>query len=209
MLAILDPELRHVSPSRGQSMALIGSLALISIIVGAAAPAPRAAARSNESTVASAPPIGVDLASSQKQPLVKGYPDSREIIDGSRTHKVISMSTLENQRTVTSQSTSTSVSTAVGPVVEAAASVGMKLGMAAGRNALLSLLGSKPAAGKDSDERPVLLARILTSDTSASLRRIAAWGLNEYASQQVATEALANALRRDRDASVREMAAWS
>src|SRR6478735_5598751 len=41
MLAILDPDLRHSSPSRKQSAALIGSLALIAIIVGAAAPAPR------------------------------------------------------------------------------------------------------------------------------------------------------------------------
>jgi beta-lactamase regulating signal transducer with metallopeptidase domain len=45
MLAILDPDLRHSSPSRKQSAALIGSLALISIIVGAAAPSPRAADR--------------------------------------------------------------------------------------------------------------------------------------------------------------------
>src|SRR6478735_5585944 len=41
MLAILDPELRHSSPSRKQSAALIGSLALISIVVGAAAPLPQ------------------------------------------------------------------------------------------------------------------------------------------------------------------------
>ena len=40
MLAILDPELRHGSPSRRQSATLIGGLALISIVVGAAAPAP-------------------------------------------------------------------------------------------------------------------------------------------------------------------------
>jgi HEAT repeat protein len=64
-------------------------------------------------------------------------------------------------------------------------------------------------AGKDTDERPVLLAKILATDTSASLRRIAAWGLNEYADHQVAAEALSKALRGDRDADVREMAAWS
>src|SRR5256714_3093942 len=43
MLAILDPDLRHSSPSRKQAIALIGSLALISIVVGAAAPSPRPA----------------------------------------------------------------------------------------------------------------------------------------------------------------------
>src|SRR5688500_7086498 len=42
MLAILDPELRHSTPSRRQSMTLIGSLAMMAIMIGAAAPAPRA-----------------------------------------------------------------------------------------------------------------------------------------------------------------------
>src|SRR5258705_12158595 len=43
MLAILDPELRHSTPSRRQSAALIGALAVISILVGAATPAPASA----------------------------------------------------------------------------------------------------------------------------------------------------------------------
>src|SRR5215207_10124438 len=43
MLAILDPELRHSMPSRRQSFALIGSLGVVAILVGAAAPAPRSA----------------------------------------------------------------------------------------------------------------------------------------------------------------------
>jgi beta-lactamase regulating signal transducer with metallopeptidase domain len=59
------------------------------------------------------------------------------------------------------------------------------------------------------DDRPVLLAKVLATDSSATLRRIAAWGLNEYADNPVAAEALANALKRDHDAGVREMAAWS
>ena len=43
MLAILDPELRHSTPSRRQSATLIGALAVISILVGAATPAPASA----------------------------------------------------------------------------------------------------------------------------------------------------------------------
>ena len=31
------------------------------------------------------------------------------------------------------------------------------------------------------DDRPQLLANVLKTDTSASLRKIAAWGLSEYA----------------------------
>jgi beta-lactamase regulating signal transducer with metallopeptidase domain/HEAT repeat protein len=206
MLAILDPELRHVSPSRRQSAALIGSLALISIIVGAAAPAPRAASASNNSAVAPAPSVGVDLAIGQKQPDVKGYPDVRERTT-SRTQTSTWTNTTQNQQTRVVESPT--IASALGDAVASAAAVGVTAGMAVTKSTIMSLLNGKQTAGKDSDERPVLLAKILASDTSASLRRIAAWGLNEYADNQVAAEALANALRHDRDASVREMAAWS
>jgi beta-lactamase regulating signal transducer with metallopeptidase domain/HEAT repeat protein len=208
MLAILDPELRHVSPSRRQSAALIGSLALISIIVGAAAPAPRAAVEPT-TTVArqTAASPNVDLASERKQVDANGYPDPREIVTRLHTQTSTSTTTSQSQRTVVSQSDP--IAGALGDVVAAAASVGVNTGLAVTKSTIMSLLGGKQAAGKDTDERPVLLARILTSDTSASLRRIAAWGLNEYADNQVAAEALANAVRHDRDASVREMAAWS
>src|SRR5256714_7242503 len=82
MLAILDPDLRHSSPSRQQSAALIGSLAMISILVGAAAPTPRAAEQT--ATIAAASVGNLDLAASQQTPMAKGYPDSREIIGGSK-----------------------------------------------------------------------------------------------------------------------------
>jgi len=201
MLAILDPELRHSSPSRRQSAALIGSLALISIVVGAAAPSPRI-------PVHSAPPVtsprGIELLNSQK-PDMKGYPDSREIIGGSKTH--------QKTETVTNQSTQTAISTQSNRVEDRFAKVVetvVQQGTSAASKALAQVFtqgGGK--AGKDSDERPVLLARILATDTSASLRRIAAWGLSEYADKQVAADALANALRHDADPTVREMAAWS
>ena len=176
MLAILDPELRHSSPSRKQSAALIGSLALISIVVGAAAPAPRAASDVTRSAVNASPAAELQML---PKPVAKGYPDSREIIGGSSTHV--------NTQTVSSSSAITTPS------------------------ALMQMLtqGNAQQAGKDSDERPVLLAKVLATDTSASLRRIAAWGLAEYADRQVAAEALATALRRDSNASVREMAAWA
>ncbi len=203
MLAILDPELRHSSPTRKQSTALIGSLALIAIIVGAAAPSPRAAATATTS-VGVNPAIGegsktadLTLLSSQRAPDHKGYPDSREIIGGSNTHTNTQTAMTQAQQTVTnfSERTSTAVNGAV----------------ITSPNALVEMLthGNAQKAGTDSDERPVLLAKVLTTDTSASLRRIAAWGLADYADRQVAVEALAGALRRDSNASVREMAAWA
>jgi beta-lactamase regulating signal transducer with metallopeptidase domain/HEAT repeat protein len=208
MLAILDPELRHSSPSRKQSAALIGSLALISIVVGAAAPSPRAHPEHALTPVNTAQ--GIDLLNS-RQSDTKGYPDSREIIGGSKMHEKTETVMSQNTQTVMSQNTITSMRTSQGEqnlakVVEQA----LKLGTSAASNALIQLAqGGSKAAGKDTDERPTLLARILATDTSASLRRIAAWGLAEYADNQIAAEALAKALGHDSDPTVREMAAWA
>jgi HEAT repeat protein len=210
MLAILDPELRHSSPSRKQSAALIGSLALISIVVGAAAPLPRAHPEHVLNPVNTAQ--GIELLNSRKSD-TKGYPDSREIIGGSKTHQKTETVFNQNTQTVMRQNTQTVTSTNTNPleqnfrrVVEEA----VKQGTSAASNALIKLAqGGSKAAGKDSDERPALLARVLASDTSASLRRIAAWGLAEYADNQIAAEALAKALAHDSDPRVREMAAWA
>lgn len=205
MLAILDPELRHVSPSRKQSMALIGSLAMIAIIVGAAAPAPRAPI-GQKSEVAAAPTVAdsLELATSQKRPDAKGYPDSREIIDGSKAHQSVQTSTFQRtvEKTVTNALQHTVPEYLQDAIAQASTSVKPAVIMDA-------LSKGSSRVQRDTDERPVLLARILASDTSAELRRIAAWGLAEYADEQVAVDALANALRRDSNADVREMAAWA
>lgn len=66
-----------------------------------------------------------------------------------------------------------------------------------------------PSARQVPSGTPLLLSRVLRSDTSARLRRTAAWGLREHVVTPAAIEALSHALRRDADASVREMAAWS
>jgi beta-lactamase regulating signal transducer with metallopeptidase domain len=218
MLAILDPELRHSSPSRRQSAALIGSLALISIIVGAAAPAPRAAAvgaprqapPTAPSTAASTPRIELP---NERQADTKGYPDSRELIGGSKTHMNTQTTTRMNEQTAKSISerTSTAIGTAVGTAVTSAVSQVVNSAAAittpSSLKQLLTQQGTQNG-GKD-DERPALLAKILATESSPSLRRIAAWGLADYAHRQVAADALATALRRDSDPSVREMAAWS
>jgi beta-lactamase regulating signal transducer with metallopeptidase domain/HEAT repeat protein len=216
MLAILDPELRHSSPSRRQSAALIGSLALISIVVGAAAPSPREAVQGAQGPVVSptptpAPTPTIELLSWRKSD-AKGYPDSREIIGGSMTHQstepAVQTKTLSNTITNTMTTVIASASNAAATAVSGAIA---KSSTGINRAALLQALGQGTAAAgkKDSDERPVLLARILTTDTSASLRRIAAWGLADYADNQVAADALAGALRRDSNPGVREMAAWA
>jgi beta-lactamase regulating signal transducer with metallopeptidase domain len=212
MLAILDPELRHSSPSRRQSATLIGSLALISIVMGAAAPAPRASSDLKAQT--SSQPV--KEVQSSPTAVKKGYPDSYEIIDGSKTHLNTQTATSQSEHTVTNMSerTAMSMSDAMTKGIAAGTSIAIRESARAIVNSPAALMealrqGAPKTAGKDSDERPALLAKVLATDTSASLRRIAAWGLAEYADTQTAADALAKALRHDSNAGVREMAAWA
>ena len=131
MLAILDPDLRHSSPSRNQSVALIGSLALIAVLVGAAAPSPRV---SEHAAFAPAPTDGdLQLASSQKAHDEKGYPDSREIIGGSNTHQMTQTMTSQAQST-SSQTQSTTTQSTITNSVQQAIKLGMDAGMKVGMN---------------------------------------------------------------------------
>jgi HEAT repeat protein len=50
---------------------------------------------------------------------------------------------------------------------------------------------------------------MLRTDSSARVRRVAAWGLNRYSHVDVALQALIAAVGGDANASVREMAAWA
>jgi HEAT repeat protein len=222
MLAILDPDLRHSTPSRRQSAALIGSLALISIIVGAAAPArqeqvPNVAQRANDLDLANPNVIdgaypnprlekklgksaqsGASAAASgsaNAQASASAQASAQATRTQTSTQRTLEMITQQTQNTLSFS-------------VEQAIKAGVKTGMRVAPSTLIGLINQQ-GAKSDTDERPALLAKILTTDADANLRRIAAWGLNDYADRQVAAEALANALRSDRDASVREMAAWS
>ena len=210
MLAILDPELRHSSPSRRQSAALIGSLALIAIVVGAAAPARRA--QDPVQTIVAAPPVkDADLT---RKPAEWGHPDSPEVIADSRIQTNWQSVTTQNQQTVTNPSSRVSdklseeVANAVGTAISASVATATASAITTASSLKQMLTKDDTQAGKD-DERPILLAKILATEPAAKLRRIAAWGLADHAHRQVAAEALATALRRDSDASVREMAAWA
>jgi HEAT repeat protein/beta-lactamase regulating signal transducer with metallopeptidase domain len=226
MLAILDPDLRHSTPSRKQSAALIAALALISLTVGAASPVARradaavVATRKAVEYAAPAPaakpaPLAELRDAPRTAPLQgKAYPDSG--VPG-----VMSASTKTKTQTQTQTQTQTHTSTSIsqdgGVVVNgkalatiAGASINIGLNAAAAELQNYISKGAKGDKGaKNPDDRPVLLAKVLRTDSSASLRRIAAWGLQEYADSPVAAEALSNAVRKDSDPKVREMAAWA
>jgi hypothetical protein len=159
MLAILDPALHRRGPGRFQTGSIAAGLGLTAILVGAAAPVPRATTVS----VMSPLPVAAERAAQ----------DTMDDVPG-------------------------------------AVRVPSAVPMPAPRQQAMRTRPSNASAEKHaSDGRAAVLAKTLRTDASGSVRRIAAWGLSEYADEQVAVEALAAAAGSDADASVREMAAWA
>ena len=210
MLAILDPELRHSMPGRKQTFALIGSLAVIALLVGAAAPAPRATeAKARVATQ----PNAVDPEFTPQDPSVSKKYDTDKAIDNAvdksmdkltdksfdRSYdKTVSRATERSVRVNTQTTMAEATADAETTSDKALEKIAERLGGTAAR----VQQGAK-------DDRPALLANVLRTDSDPSLRRTAAWGLSEYADTRVAIDALSEALRKDSDASVREMAAWA
>lgn len=211
MLAILDPELRHSSPSRRQSAALIGSLALISIVVGAAAPARRA--QDPAQTTVTAPPVkDADLAQEATE---WGHPDSPEI--------VADLKTQTKWQTVTTQTaTASAITTASSLKQMLTKDDTQKAGKDDERPILLArILATEPAANlrriaawglADHVHKQVAaeaLATALRRDSDASVREMAAWALADANRSSTAVDALAAALRGDANTRVRAISAWA
>ncbi len=226
MLAILDPELRHAGPTGLQSAGLIGALALVAVLIGAAAPTPRVAnaaslyvPQSERTWTAGEQKHGRQdtvVPKRQKAYADSGVPRVWPAQAPMRMATLQSVQVRQEPRVTVSETVSHIVNAAIAtPSTATSASVSATartpsahdFGSVRELRDFLKQEGS--GQQRDSDERPVLLAKILRSDTSASLRRVAAWGLAEYADAPVASAALANALGHDAEPSVREMAAWA
>jgi len=199
MLAILDPELRHSMPGRRQTFALVGSLAVISVLVGAAAPAPRTV---EANTRVATQQRSIDPDFTPRDPAVpKKYDPSDTQVENAADKsmdKTIVTATEKSVRVNTETATAEATAEAETASDKALEKIAERL---AG-TAVLAPQGVK-------DDRPVLLANVLRTESDPSLRRTAAWGLSEFADTRVAIDALSEALRKDSDASVREMAAWA
>jgi beta-lactamase regulating signal transducer with metallopeptidase domain/HEAT repeat protein len=225
MLAILDPELRRSAPSRKQTVGLVGGLAVLSLVLGAAVPVARAADGSirpsgsgSSSQVASDSPSFRDEEMAQSVRTVEKRNErmmekTATVLQDSGRRRNRDDVGREVEREVR-KALDTTVGKSVGGVVsDVVSSVvsGAISGSISSAASLEAAIKASPNAkqGRGSDDRPALLANVLKSDTSVTLRRVAAWGLAQFADVDVASDALANALRRDADASVREMAAWA
>ena len=204
MLAILDPAIRRASPGRVQAAAVIATIGALSLTVAAVAPASARSAPATATMIQAVPPapaaqLGTPAPSVEVPPAIAlprpatPAPDSPRVVPSIRT----------DVQTATSTTTSTSVNTAISSFISDVAS-------AAASGTVKGLVGALKQGirqGPDSTRIQALI-RILETDTDASVRRTAAWGLNDMQSPS-ARAALIKAVRQDTDASVREMAAWA
>ena len=182
MLAILDPDLRRRS-GRLQSLSLVGSLAAMVLVIGAAAPAPRQAL-----TISGTP-------RTQQPPPVSVITDTNDAEITVALDRGVRAAAKEEQQAQSAQQVDAQPTPGEQDAVE------------------LSDLDVRALApvlqGRTTDDRAKLLMQVVLNDSSASLRRVAAWGLSNYADRAEVGTALAAALLRDANADVREMAAWS
>lgn len=229
MLAILDPELRRGTPTRRQTAGLVGALAVLSLAVGAAVPVARAAdgsvrpsrlAQSARSGAAADTPSFLDEEMAQSvrtierknvetaTRLVQGIDSVRRRAEiGSAIGSAVGSSVGSSVGKAVGEVVSSAVRSVVPSVIDATVPAAITAAMPS-VEALTAAINAPKVQGK-SDERPALLANVLKTDSSASLRRVAAWGLAQFADVDVAIDALTAAVRRDTDASVRETAAWA
>ena len=207
MLAILDPELRHSGPTRRQSIGLVASLALISVVVGAAAPARRvASAVQDDMSVQTAPVVRADpQLADRPAPKQEKAADSHAM--DSEVDPVVDEKLVEKTSTKVTESLSKNIETAA----SAAANLGLRAAATAlGKVDLDSEEGLKALIKNEKqDDRAALLANVLRTESDPALRKVAAWGLQDYADTREGENALAYALARDTNVEVREMAAWA
>jgi beta-lactamase regulating signal transducer with metallopeptidase domain/HEAT repeat protein len=222
MLAILDPEVPRARPSRRQAVLSVAGLAALSLVVAAAAPAtppaPAAAA-----VVAQQDSSGLEADTGAVATIDdRSDEQRRQRRAGRQEEQPIQLPQLGNQPSVSTQSgaapqgaqapeqANTQVNTqqSFRQVEQPAQQSGWNVTVDNLYAQIASALNA-PQGQSQGDDRAKLLMQVLRTDSSANLRRIAAWGLGQIERDKAATDALSEALRRDRDADVREMAAWA
>jgi beta-lactamase regulating signal transducer with metallopeptidase domain len=190
MLAILDPALRRDAPARWKSAALSSALVVLSLLVAAAAPAPRAGAAPIASDAVSDSSVDAEADSEPESVLdSRAESESESVADSRAEPEALSLPQPQPQPAQPeqpAQTQSTSVATHVTVDVM-----------------------QYDGAGQARGGSPDVLARVLRTDSSAHVRRVAAWGLKQHVAVPVAFQALREAASGDSDARVRAMATWA
>jgi hypothetical protein len=192
MLAILDPELPHTSPSRRQSALLIAGLVLSAGLVAAAAPVPRAPAVASLPANEAIKSVAGHAAPANARATIQSAPASHPLVAQHRSLSLPQTTTMPSGARIRTDPSDMGAGTKLVP------------------RSTTPDPGPRTAADSQSaDERPALLAKVLRTESSSELRRVAAWGLQDYDQSSVAEEALVAAVQHDTDTTVREMAAWA
>ncbi|HYW50239.1 MAG TPA: M56 family metallopeptidase, partial [Gemmatimonadaceae bacterium] len=219
MLAILDPTLARTSPTRMQASTLAGGVMMFAIVAGAATPKVAqhdvaAAAAQN-----AAPMVAMSPDGDRPQEVMQA---SVESDTGKRSRKEDNAERRDARRDERDAELEGRPDSRAEAIAEARAEARAEVRLEVGSDDMhveideraLAQIAAVRGVGNlsskaDSLTRASVLARVLRTDTSASLRRTAAWGLNDYTRSDAALEALLHAVRRDASTEVREMAAWS
>ena len=212
VLAILDPAVARIGPGRIQSATLLAGLGALALSVAAMAPA-RRMSQSIASAQRTSPPTSLVKQTPAAAPLHNE--SSRAVAAMPRTplpdvRRTPSPTPFPNASPAPSPTPRPQPMTSA-PVTEPSTfteAIG-SLAKVAVQSAAKALSGaSKGKEGVDS-AKVALLIRVLRGDPDASVRRMAAWGLNEAGDLLGAVDVLAEAVRQDEDDGVREMAAWA
>ncbi len=183
MLAILDPHLRRDEPSRWRTALLSVGLACFVVAVSAAVPTRREAP---QPAIAQLPISCLHATRRRQRTADRASGAAGHPLDGRAKGGAGRCGERPARRRPAADRRPL-------PVIENHVRVSIDLGSA-----------SAPA-----DEKMELLIRVLKTDSSASVRRVAAWGLQHYAGEPAAQAELAAALGDDSNARVRTMAAWA
>jgi beta-lactamase regulating signal transducer with metallopeptidase domain len=202
MLAILDPTLARVAPTRRQMGVLAGGVLMCALVIGCVVPKSRlpqnerAGADDAGATTALRSPTG----SGWTRAAVASQYGEREgdtlTVVASRRGSMLRAEVAEPAE-LPEAPEPPDVQDPVDPDDERQTRT-----IRRGAGELMRMSG-------DSGSRTTALARVLRTDSSAKLRRVAAWGLSELLDDGDAVTALVAAARRDASASVREMAVWA
>src|SRR5690349_13845484 len=152
MLAILDPELRHSTPSRRQSAALIGALAMISVLIGAATPAP-ASARQSATQKPTSPDTAREAVVIASPAVSDSMQANLDVANDAPRHVHIQQRTREHVEQHTTTSVSSAVSTATSNAIDTSSErAGKALGGLVG-TVIERVVPSAASAGLDAGAR--------------------------------------------------------
>jgi hypothetical protein len=175
MLAILDPDVRR-RLERRQSAGILVALAALVFVVSAAVPAERAAPsmdpRDPNASIAADTPVSQDVTLGRQPRAREQGAQRRQPLAQPPQLSQLVQETSQQERQLE---------------VQSEAQTELRL---------------EQIAQDTTRDRATLLISVLRSDTSADLRRVAAWGLAQHAERNEVAAALATALRRDSNADV-------